>query len=79
MDPNPFTLQTACTLTFAVYMLAMHPSVFARLRNEILTQVGSKRRPTYEDIKEMKYLRAVINGRNLRDLYDTNELLSVSL
>jgi len=52
---------TAATLTFIVYLLAMHPCVFARLREEILTRVGPNRQPTYEDIKEMKFLRAVIN------------------
>jgi cytochrome P450 len=48
-------------MTFVVYMLAEHPDVLHRLREEILSKVGS-RRPTYEDMKEMKYLRAVING-----------------
>lgn len=43
-------------------MLAEHPDVLHRLREEILTKVGLNRRPTYEDIKDMKYLRAVING-----------------
>lgn len=43
-------------------MLAEHPDVLRRLREEISTKVGSNRRPTYEDIKDMKYLRAVING-----------------
>lgn len=42
-------------------MLAEHPDVLRRLREEILTKVGSNRRPTYEDIKDMRYLRAVIN------------------
>jgi len=43
-------------------MLAEHPDVLRKLREEILTKVGSNRRPTYEDIKDMRYLRAVING-----------------
>ena len=43
-------------------MLAEHPDVLRRLRDEILSKVGSNRRPTYEDIKDMRYLRAVING-----------------
>jgi len=45
-----------------MYMLATYPAVFTRLRDEILSKVGNSRRPTYEDIKEMKYLRAFING-----------------
>ncbi|KAH7888186.1 cytochrome P450 [Phlebopus sp. FC_14] len=52
---------TAATLTFAIYMLSQHPDVLARLREEILTKLGSSRRPTHDDMKDMKYLRAVIN------------------
>ncbi|KAM5540778.1 hypothetical protein V8D89_005422 [Ganoderma adspersum] len=52
---------TACTLTFSVYALAEHPAVLARLRREVLDVVGPTRRPTYEDIREMKYMRAFIN------------------
>lgn len=52
---------TAGTLTFAVYFLCMYPEVFKRLRAEVLEKVGSRGRPTYADIKEMRYLRAVIN------------------
>ena len=52
---------TACTLTFAVYRLAEHPDVMQRLRAEVLSMVGRTRRPTYEDIRNMKFLRAVIN------------------
>ncbi|KAH9858786.1 cytochrome P450 [Lenzites betulinus] len=52
---------TACTLTFAIYRLAEHPDVLKRLREEILSVVGPTRRPTYDDVRNMKYLRAVIN------------------
>lgn len=52
---------TASTLTFTVYMLAEHPKILQRLREEILQKVGPQRRPTYDDFKEMKFLRAVIN------------------
>lgn len=45
-----------------MYCLAMHPEVLKRLRDEILSVVGPERRPTYDDLREMKYLRAVING-----------------
>uniref|UniRef100_A0A8H7XXV3 Cytochrome P450 n=1 Tax=Psilocybe cubensis TaxID=181762 RepID=A0A8H7XXV3_PSICU len=53
---------TASTLTFIVYMLAEHPKVLQRLREEVLERVGPQRRPTYDDFRDMKYLRAVING-----------------
>ena len=36
-----------------------------RLREEILGKVGNSRRPDYDDIRDMKYLRAVINGQSL--------------
>ncbi|EJD03502.1 cytochrome P450 monooxygenase pc-1 [Fomitiporia mediterranea MF3/22] len=52
---------TAATLTFAMYCLAMYPSVMRRLREEILSVVGKERNPSYDDLKGMKYLRAFIN------------------
>ena len=52
---------TAATLTFAIYMLTQHPHITKRLREEIATIVGMTGRPTYDQIKEMKYLRAFIN------------------
>jgi Cytochrome P450 len=53
--------QTASTLTFAMYMLTQHPDITQRLRDEIFNTVG-RGRPTFEQMKEMKYLRAFING-----------------
>ncbi|KAF8164824.1 cytochrome P450 monooxygenase pc-3 [Crassisporium funariophilum] len=52
---------TANSITFSVYMLAEHPEVLQKLRQEILEKIGDSRRPTFGDMKEMKYLRAVIN------------------
>ncbi|KAF9488012.1 cytochrome P450 monooxygenase pc-2 [Pleurotus eryngii] len=52
---------TACTLTFAVYMLAENPHVLKRVREEILEVVGPSRQPTHDDLRGMKYLRAFIN------------------
>ena len=63
LSSQPPTLKTASTLTFTVYMLAEHPKILQRLREEILQKVGPQRRPTYDDFKEMKFLRAVINGK----------------
>ncbi|KAK0472809.1 cytochrome P450 [Armillaria novae-zelandiae] len=51
---------TASLLTMAVYMMCEHPDMVTRLRSEILGKVGN-RQPTYEDIRDMKYLRAFIN------------------
>ncbi|KAG2139814.1 cytochrome P450 [Suillus bovinus] len=52
---------TAGTLTVALYLLSTHPHVMTRLREEIMTKVGPTDRPTYDHIRDMKYLRAVIN------------------
>jgi cytochrome P450 len=49
-------------LTFVVYLMAMHPEVMIRLRQEILDKVGPTRMPNQSDIKYLTYLRAVING-----------------
>ncbi|KAI5888692.1 cytochrome P450 [Schizophyllum commune H4-8] len=52
---------TSGTLAYGVYKLAEHPDITERLRAEILDKVGPTRRPTYEDIRDMKYLRAFLN------------------
>ncbi|KAJ7625746.1 cytochrome P450 [Roridomyces roridus] len=52
---------TMHTITIVIYFFAMYPDVCVRARAEVLERVGLTRRPTYDDIKEMKYLRAVIN------------------
>jgi len=49
-------------MSFIIYFLAMYPAVMTRLRGETLDKIGSSRRPTYDDIRDMKYMRAVING-----------------
>lgn len=56
-------VQTASTLTFVVFLLSLHPEVFDRLRTEVLEVVGTTEQPTYENIRDMKYLRAVLNGQ----------------
>jgi len=43
-------------------MLADHPDVFARLRNEVLEILGPNGKVNPENLREMKYLRAVLNG-----------------
>lgn len=49
-------------LTMVIYFLSQHPEVLHRLRQEILDTVGPNSQPTYDDIRGMKYLRAVLNG-----------------
>ncbi|THU87636.1 cytochrome P450 [Dendrothele bispora CBS 962.96] len=54
---------TAATLSFVIYSLAKHPEAYKSLREEILRTIGSdtKKPLVYEQVKECKYLRAVIN------------------
>lgn len=40
----------------------MHPLVLSRLRQEVLDVVGSSEKPTFDHIRNMKYMKAVING-----------------
>ncbi|KAF8577258.1 cytochrome P450 [Ramaria rubella] len=52
---------TASLLTFVTYCLAMHPAVLSRLREEIINSIGQDRSPTIDDLRSLKYLRAVLN------------------
>jgi cytochrome P450 len=55
---------TAGTLSFCTFELARNPEVVAKLRAEITEHLGvcaGGKIPTYNDLKEMKYLNAVIN------------------
>ncbi|KAH8662318.1 cytochrome P450 [Xylariales sp. PMI_506] len=52
---------TAATLSWAVYELSRYPEKYRRLRNEVLDTVGRENTPTYADLKNMMYLRHVIN------------------
>ena len=45
-------------------MLAEHPDVFARLRNEVLETLGPNGKVSPKNLREMKYLRAVLNGES---------------
>ena len=54
--------QTMCLLTYSFYMLAEHPDIEDRLRKEIYEKVGETERPTYDQMREMKYMRAFLNG-----------------
>ncbi|GFF22651.1 cytochrome P450 52A5 [Aspergillus udagawae] len=55
---------TAVTLSFCVFELARNPDVVAKLREEISARLGlgrSAQKPSYSDLKEMRYLNAVLN------------------
>ena len=46
-------------------MLADHPNVFARLRAEVLQILGPNGKVSPENLRELKYLRAILNGEPL--------------
>ncbi|CAK5276731.1 unnamed protein product [Mycena citricolor] len=52
---------TACLLTFVTYFMAIYPDVAKKLRAEVLEHCGPQQSPTYQNVREMKYMRAVIN------------------
>jgi cytochrome P450 len=52
---------TASTLSWTIYELGRHPEVVVKLRQEILDTIGVDRTPTYEDVKNMPYLKSVLN------------------
>ncbi|KAJ3515203.1 hypothetical protein NLJ89_g1903 [Agrocybe chaxingu] len=52
---------TMALLTFSTYMMAEHPQLEQRLRQEIYEKVGPTGRPTYENMREMRFMRAFLN------------------
>ena len=45
-----------------MYLLCLYPHVFKKLRAEVMEKIGPRQMPNFDDIRTMKYLRAVING-----------------
>ena len=52
---------TAATLSWLFYELAYHPEVYSKLRKEVLDILGTDGKPTYENLKSMKYLHCCLN------------------
>ena len=52
---------TAGTLSFLFYELSHRPEVVSRLRQEVLNTLGPNKAPTYDDLKNMKYLQHCLN------------------
>jgi Cytochrome P450 len=57
---------TAATLTWLFYELSYHPEIYAQLRDEIIKTLGIESKPTYEDLKSMKFLQYCINESKFR-------------
>lgn len=56
---------TASALSWLFYELAQHPEVLQHLRKEILDRVARDRKPTSEDLKDMKYLTVCSSSSSL--------------
>ncbi|KAL3478118.1 cytochrome P450 [Aspergillus californicus] len=55
---------TAATLSFCLFELARNPDVVTKLREEISSRLGlgsAAQKPSYADLKDMRYLNAVLN------------------
>ncbi|KAI9046145.1 cytochrome P450 [Aspergillus affinis] len=55
---------TATTLSYCVFELSRNPHIVAKLREEIHPRLGlgpNAQKPTYADLKDMKFLNAVLN------------------
>lgn len=52
---------TAATLSWFMYEISRYPEIVKKLREEILVTVGPTRAPTYDDLKNMTYLKHAIN------------------
>lgn len=74
-------IQTAGLLTFTIYMLTEHPEILTKLREEILRIVGPTQRPTFDNFRDMKYLRVSIVQFNhfLMNIDHTHTSCSVRL
>ncbi|KOS21929.1 Cytochrome P450 52A13 [Escovopsis weberi] len=52
---------TAATLSWAIYELSAYPQKWATLRSEVLDALGAHGTPSYEILKNIKYLKNVLN------------------
>jgi cytochrome P450 len=64
-------------LAFSFYMLPEHPDIENHLRQEICDKVGRTGRPRYDQMREMKYMRAFLNGMYSQVCIDQNMLLII--
>jgi len=52
---------TASLLTSVVYLLSQHPDIMEKLRFEIISTCPPGQSFSYDDIRQLRYLRAVLN------------------
>jgi cytochrome P450 len=44
-----------------LHALARHPAVYAKARAEVFSVVGPTLAPTFDQMKELRYMRAILN------------------
>lgn len=52
---------TAACLSWLFLELAYRPDIYMKLRDEVLCTLGQDGKPTYEDLKNMKFLQQCLN------------------
>jgi cytochrome P450 len=52
---------TSATLSWAMYELSNYPEMWAKLRKEVLNELGPQAAPTYEILQDLTYLKNVLN------------------
>lgn len=52
---------TAATMSWVLYELSNYPKLWARLRREVLKELGSHGTPTYEALKDLTYVKNILN------------------
>ena len=52
---------TAATLSWMFHEIRVQPEVYAKMREEVLRALGPERAPTYDDLKNLKYLNNCVH------------------
>jgi cytochrome P450 len=52
---------SGASLSWALYELSHYPEEWAKLRKEVLNMIGPDTQPTYQNLKDMKYLQHVLH------------------
>jgi cytochrome P450 len=60
---------TAATLSWFFYEMAYQPEIYVKLREEVLNTIGPHGKPTYDNLKSMKYLQRCLNEGIILKIY----------
>ncbi|KAJ3806034.1 cytochrome P450 [Lentinula aff. lateritia] len=59
---------TTVTLSYFLYAMSLHPSVQERAQHELDEVVGRSRIPTFDDMMQLPYIRAIVKEANTHTL-----------